>query len=194
MHSAVEPWLLLAAWLEEAVATEPRVPEAMQVATVDAQGIPSLRTVLLKDHGAEGMVFYTHFESRKGRELRDNDRCAFLFHFKGLERQVLGEGTVTRVDDATADAYFASRARGSQLSAWASDQSAPLSDSDALQAKVTEIQARYDGAPVPRPSFWGGYRIHPTRMEFWQGKPDRLHERLEFTAAATGWSRQWLQP
>lgn len=191
MHD--DPWTLFTAWLREGEATEPRVPEAMQLATASPSGVPSVRTVLLKDVGPDGLVFYTNLESRKGRQLAENPVCAFVLHFKGLERQILGEGPVEPVDAATADAYHASRPRGSQIGAWASPQSAPIGRS-ALEERVREVEARFAGTDVPRPPFWSGFRIRPVRVEFWQGRPDRLHDRTSFVRTADGWERTTLAP
>ena len=189
-----DPLEALALWLAEATGTEPRVPDAMQLATVSASGRPSIRTVLLKDHGPEGLVFYTNFESRKAQELDEVPRAAVCLHWKTLERQILAEGPVERVEDAVADGYFASRARGSQVGAWASPQSRTLRDRAQLQAAVEAQAARFADQPVPRPPFWGGYRLRPERIELWQGQPDRLHDRWCYTRTATGWSRERLAP
>ncbi len=193
-----DPWGLFATWLAEGADTEPRVPEAMQIATAGADGRPSVRTVLLKAHGPEGLVFYTNLGSRKAQQLAETPWCGFVLHFKGLERQILGEGPVEPVSDATADAYHASRGRGSQIGAWASKQSRPVADRSTLEARVAEVEARFAGHEVPRPPFWSGFRIHPTRLEFWQGRPDRLHDRCVFNRAdpsmETGWERDRLYP
>jgi pyridoxamine 5'-phosphate oxidase len=188
------PWPQFSAWLDEATATEPRVPEAMQLATVSSSGVPSLRTVLLKDHGPDGLVFYTNLGSQKALELAANPVAAFLLHYKGLERQVRGEGTVVPVADAVADAYFASRPRGSRIGAWASRQSTPITGREALLASVASIEARFEGQEVPRPPFWSGFRIQPTRVEFWQGREDRLHDRTVFTRREDGWTVVQLAP
>ena len=182
------------AWYTEAVATEPRVPDAMQVATVDAQGRPTLRTVLMKDHDAEGFTFYTNLGSRKATQLTQNAALSACFHWKSLERQVIIDGTVTAVDDAVADAYFASRPRGSQIGAWASRQSAALDSRATLHQAMADATARFGDGPVPRPPFWSGYRIAPQRVEFWQGREDRLHERTVFTRTATGWTTGLCYP
>lgn len=187
------PWTLFARWMAEAESTEPRVPDAMQVATSTPDGRPTVRTVLLKDFGPDGLVFYTNLESRKGRQLAANPSCAFVLHFKGLERQILGEGSVLPVDPAVADAYHASRPRGSQIGAWASPQSHGIT-AEALTARVAEIEARFAGIEVPRPPFWSGFRIVPERVEFWQGRRDRLHDRRSFTRAGAGWTEERLAP
>lgn len=188
------PWPQFSTWLEEATTTEPRVPESMQVATVSRAGIPSIRTVLLKAHGPEGLVFYTNLGSQKALELAGTPAAAFLLHYKGLERQVRGQGRVTPVSDADADAYFATRPRGSQISAWASRQSAPIDDRKELTKAVKEAEARFGGRDVPRPPFWGGFRIKPTRIEFWQGREDRLHDRTLYQVSGQGWRVEKLAP
>jgi pyridoxamine 5'-phosphate oxidase len=151
--------------------------------------------VLLKGHGPEGFVFYTNEESSKGRQLRENPSAALLFHWKSLRRQVRVEGPVERVPPAEADAYFSSRARDSQLGAWASDQSRPLDSRSTFEQRFEETKQRFEGREVPRPSHWGGYRVVPRRMEFWTDRPHRLHERRLFTRlAAGGWSEGLLYP
>ena len=189
-----DPWALFTAWLAEGTDTEPRVPEAMQIATAGADGRPSVRTGLLKSHGPDGLVFYTNLGSRKAQQLLANPWCGFVLHFKGLERQILGEGPVEQVSDATADAYHAVRPRGSQIGAWASEQSRPVADRSTLEARVAQVEARFAGQDVPRPEFWSGFRIRPERLEFWQGRPDRLHDRRVFTQTHDGWDRSQLYP
>lgn len=185
-----------ARWFHEATEAEPRVPEAMQLITVTAEGLPSARTVLLKGFSPEGFVFYTNTRSRKGRDLLVSGapRVVGLFHWKTLERQVILEGTAHRVDDTVADAYFATRSRGSQIGAWASEQSEPLTSREHLVSKVEEIEQRFSGTDVPRPPHWTGFQIRHDRIEFWQGMPDRLHHRTCFTRSAHGWSSTLLQP
>jgi len=189
-----DPHLLFEQWFAEARAGEPNDAEAMALATADADGRPSVRMVLLKGHDTRGFVFYTNSHSRKGAELAANPRAALLFHWKSLRRQVRVEGSVTPVDAAEADAYFASRARDSQLGAWASDQSQPLASRDAFEARFAELAAIHEGKPVPRPPHWWGYRVVPERIEFWMDRPHRLHERRLFTRAATGWNEGLLYP
>ena len=191
-----DPLALFDAWFAEAQANEPNDPNAMTVATVDASGQPSARMVLLKGHDARGFVFYTNQYSSKADDLAACPRAAILFHWKSLRRQVRVEGPVAMVRDAEADAYFASRGRDSQIGAWASDQSRPLDTRETFEARVAEMQARFDGQEVPRPPHWGGYRVAPERIEFWQDRAHRLHERRLFTRAADGerWAEGLLYP
>lgn len=190
-----DPFALFAAWLAEAATSEPNDPNAMALATADAAGRPSVREVLLKDHGAEsGFVFYTNRQSRKGADLAANPQAALLFHWKGLRRQVRIEGAVSEVSDAESDAYFAVRPRDSQLGAWASLQSQPLDARDSFERRFAEAEARYAGGDVPRPPHWGGYRVVPDTIEFWQDRAYRLHERRLFTRAADGWGEGLLFP
>lgn len=189
-----DPHALFAAWLEDARGSEPNDPNAMAVATVGADGMPSVRMVLLKGHDARGFVFYTNQQSRKAGELTANPKAALLFHWKNRRRQVRIEGPVSLVADAEADAYFASRGRDSQLGAWASDQSRPLADRATFEARFEAEQARFEGRDVPRPPHWGGYRVTPARIEFWSDRAHRLHERRVFTRTADGWSEGLLYP
>jgi pyridoxamine 5'-phosphate oxidase len=189
-----DPDALFEAWLAEATASEPNDPTAMTLATVAADGQPSARMVLMKGHDTRGFVFYTNQQSRKAGELGQTPRAALLFHWKSLRRQVRIEGPVSIVSDAEGDAYFATRARDSQLGAWASEQSRPLDARETFEARFEEMQARFDGGPVPRPPHWGGYRVTPERIEFWQDRAHRLHERRLFTRAGTGWTEGLLYP
>lgn len=189
-----DPLLSFAAWLTEAEASEPNDPNAMALATVDPDGQPSLRMVLLKGADASGFVFYTNLESRKGRALKGNSRAALLFHWKSLRRQVRVEGMVEPVAEAEADAYFASRARQSQIGAWASRQSAPLPDRFALEKAVARYAAKFGVGAIPRPPHWSGFRLAPHRMEFWQDGRFRLHERAQFERAGEGWEHRRLYP
>ena len=194
MKPVTHPFETLRTWLDEAHATEPRVAEAMQIASVGADGRPSLRTVLLKQITDEGLVFFTNYRSRKARELDANGVIAALLHFKGLERQVIVEGQVSRVAAEVSDAYHASRPRGSQLGAWASSQSAPCEGRAELIEAFASVESRFADGPVPRPPHWGGYLVRPVRWEFWQGMPDRMHQRWEMVREGEGWRGGWLQP
>ena len=189
-----DPFRLFSAWFAEAAAHEPRDPNAMTLATATADGAPSARIVLLKGHDARGFVFYTNRQSRKGDELAATRRAALLFHWKSLGRQVRIEGTVEDVSDAEADAYFASRPRQSRLGAWASDQSRPLAGRAILEQRLADVEAAYPGEAIPRPPHWSGYRVLPTRIEFWQEAPFRLHERTVFLRHGDEWTVGKLFP
>jgi pyridoxamine 5'-phosphate oxidase len=166
----------------------------MSVATADATGQPSSRMVLLKDYGPDSFVFYTNVESAKGIQLTENPRAALLFHWKSLRRQVRIEGMAEAVSEGEADAYFASRARDSQLGAWASDQSRPMENRERFEQRFEELERRYAGQDVPRPPFWSGYRVVPDRIEFWTERPYRLHERRLFQRDGSGWTEELLYP
>ncbi len=191
---AGEPFALFGQWLADAKAREPNDANAMTLATVDDDGLPDARMVLLKDFDAAGFVFYTNTGSAKGVELDANPKAALLFHWKSLRRQVRIRGTVTRVSDAEADAYFASRARQSQIGAWASDQSRPLPDRFALEKRVAEFTVKFGLGKVDRPPFWTGYRVAPQALEFWRDRAFRLHDRVRFVRAGDGWARSKLYP
>ena len=191
---ADDPFALFDAWLQEAEAGEPNDPNAMALATVDASGQPSVRMVLLKGHGPDGFVFYTNRESRKAADLAAVPKAGLLFHWKSLRRQIRIDGTVERVGDADSDAYFATRGRDSRLGAWASDQSRPLDTRETFEARFAAMQARFEGQDVPRPPHWGGYRVVPDRIEFWQDRAHRLHERRLFTRDGDGWTEGLLYP
>lgn len=191
---ADDPFVLFESWFADACRAEPELPEAVALATADRAGAPSLRMVLLKGHGPDGFVFYTNSESRKGQELAANPRAALLFHWKSLRRQVRIEGAVEVVSDETADAYFASRARESQLGAWASLQSRPLATRSEFEARYRSIANEHEGRPVPRPPHWWGYRLVPERIEFWTDRDHRLHERRLFVRAGAEWSEGLLYP
>ena len=201
-----DPFAIFAAWYRAARAAEPNDANAMALATATRDGAPSLRMVLLKGHGPDadegggadgGFIFYTNSHSRKGTELAGNPQVALLFHWKSLRRQVRIEGPVSPVGAAVADAYFASRARDSQLGALASDQSAPLASRNAFLARYEAVRAQYEGHAVPRPEHWLGYRVCPEAIEFWVDRPHRLHERRRFIRDATapgGWTSMLLYP
>jgi len=191
---ATDPFLLFDEWYAEARTAEINDPDAMALATADSRGYPSVRMVLLKGHGPEGFVFYTNRESRKGDELAANPRASLLFHWKALRRQIRIEGTIELVSNTEADAYFAVRSRDSQLGAWASDQSRPLESREVFEARFEEVEARFEGADVPRPPHWGGYRLVPDRIEYWNDRPHRLHERRLFTRSIDGWTEGLLYP
>lgn len=189
-----DPLDIFAAWLAEAEDKEPNDPNAMALATVAADGQPSVRMVLLKGYDARGFVFYTDFESQKGTELLATKKAALCFHWKSLRRQVRVEGGVEVVTAAEADQYFATRARESQIGAWASQQSRVLTGRFELEARVARFAAKYAIGAVPRPDNWSGFRISPKKIEFWKDGAFRLHERLVFVSGPTGWSRQRLYP
>ena len=193
-NSGDDPLSLFDAWLRDATASEPNNPNAMTLATVSPEGQPSARMVLLKGADSSGFVFYTNLESQKALELAANPRAALLFHWKSLNRQVRVEGPVSQVSDAEADAYFATRPRGAQIGAWASRQSRALESRFALEKHVAEYTAKFGLSKIPRPGFWSGYRVRPERMEFWQDRPFRLHDRLVFQQTSAGWRTEKLYP
>ncbi len=194
--AADEPFGLFAVWFAEAVKSEPNDPNAMALATVDPDGLPDVRMVLLKGFDTAGFVFYSHLDSAKGRELAATPKAGLLFHWKSLRRQVRIRGTVTRVTDAEADAYFATRPKQAQIGAWASKQSQPLESRMAFEKAIALNAAKYAIGEVPRPPGWSGWRIAPQAFEFWHDRPFRLHDRITFTRAASDaeWSKTRLYP
>ncbi|PZU57381.1 MAG: pyridoxamine 5'-phosphate oxidase [Sphingobium sp.] len=191
---ATDPFVLFDEWYAQARASEINDSNAMALATADAMGRPSVRMVLLKGHGPEGFVFYTNFEGRKAEQLHANPNAALLFHWKSLRRQVRIEGAVEIVSDTIADAYFATRSRDSQLGAWASDQSRPLDSRETFMDRFDAVKARFEGRDVTRPPHWSGFRVVPQRIEFWQDREHRLHERRLFIRAGDGWDEGLLYP
>lgn len=188
------PYQLFDAWLKDAEASEVNDPNAMALATADAKGHPSVRMVLLKGVDARGFVFYTNLGSRKARELQENPHAALCFHWKSLRRQIRVEGAIQSVTDEEADAYFATRAKISQIGAWASKQSQPLKGRFELEKRVAEYTAKFSFGDVPRPEFWSGFRLIPTAIEFWHDQKFRLHDRVVFTSTEAGWTKQPLFP
>ena len=189
-----DPIVQFRTWFENVIEADLHEPNAMIMATATRDGRPSARTVLLKGYDERGFVFYTNFEGRKAGELKANPACALLFYWGELERQVRIEGRAGRISDEESDAYFASRPRGSQLGAWASEQSRPVGDRSILEERVRTLEAEYEGRDIPRPPFWGGYRVEPDTIEFWQGRENRLHDRLVYRLTGGGWKMRRLQP
>jgi pyridoxamine 5'-phosphate oxidase len=181
-------------WFDEALEADLHEPNAFVLATATRDGLPSARVVLLKGLDERGFVFYTNYEGRKGRELEENPRAALLFYWGELERQVRVEGTVSRTSEEESDAYYASRPRGSRLGAWASEQSRVVEGREFLEDRIGDLEAEYEGREVPRPAFWGGYRVEPEAVEFWQGRENRLHDRIVYRREDGGWKTERLQP
>ncbi len=193
-HPISEPYDQFQRWFAQAEGSEPNDPNAMALASVGADGQPSVRMVLLKEADTRGFVFYTNYESRKGRQLQETHKAALVFHWKSLGRQVRAEGAVESVSDDEADSYYASRHRSSQIGAWASQQSRPLESRFELEKRVAMYAAKYAIGAVPRPPYWSGFRIVPNRIEFWENKPFRLHDRLVYHRAGDGWTTEKLYP
>lgn len=189
-----EPFALFERWLADATQSEPNDPNACALASVDADGMPNVRMVLLKGFDGHGFVFYTNFESAKGREILASRKAAMCFHWKSLRRQVRVRGPVEIVSDEEADAYFATRPRGSRIGAWASAQSRPLESRLALEKAVAVQTARHAVGEIPRPPYWSGMRVVPAQMEFWHDRPFRLHERIVFDRRGEGWEKTRLYP
>ena len=181
-------------WFAEAKRAGVEVPEAMTLATADGEGVPSARMVLLKGAGEDGFVFYTGYGSRKSEELEQNPRAALVFYWRPLGRQVRVEGSVERVSEPESAAYFATRPRGSQLAAWASQQSRPLGSRDELERRYAELEREYEDREVPLPPHWGGYRLRPEAIEFWEHRENRLHDRIRYTRAREEWKVERLSP
>jgi pyridoxamine 5'-phosphate oxidase len=191
-----DPFDLFRVWLDEVLAADPLDPTAMTLATVDGEGRPSARVVLLKGYDEQGFVFYTSYESRKGRELASNPHAALVFFWPKLDRQVRVEGMVEKTSREESDAYFQSRPLGARLGAWASEQSAVITNRDELEERLREVTERFGDGPVPLPDFWGGFRVRPEVLEFWQGRPSRLHDRIRYTREeeGEGWHIERLSP
>lgn len=194
-EATAEPFTLFQRWFDEALGADIREPNAMTLATVDVRGRPAARIVLLKEANSQGFVFYTNIESRKASELQNHPYAALVFWWDAIEKQVRVEGSIEQVSDQEADAYFALRPRKSQLGAWASNQSQPIENRDALEARMREADERFAGQEIPRPPFWSGYRLIPDALEFWQGRRSRLHDRLFYQRNEEGgWTIQRLCP
>lgn len=189
-----DPFRQFARWMDEAIAMQLLEPNAMTLATADSSGQPSARTVLLKGFDERGFIFYTNYESRKSQDLAENPKASLLFYWGPFERQVRIVGTAARISAAESDLYFASRPAGHQLGAWASRQSATISSREALEENLAEAVHRFGSGPIPRPPFWGGFRVAPDTIEFWQGRLNRLHDRLEYAAGDGGWKMRRLSP
>jgi pyridoxamine 5'-phosphate oxidase len=190
-----DPFAQFAKWFEEAKAAQPMLPEAMTVATAGLDGVVSARVCLLKSFDSRGLTFFTNYHSRKASQLHENPRACLVFHWASLERMVRIEGAVVRTTEEESDEYFAERPRGSQLGAWASEQSHVIAGRGALEQRFNDMAATYKDVPIPRPPHWGGYRVIPLLFEFWQGRPDRLHDRFNYRLReAKDWIIERLSP
>ena len=189
-----DPVVQFHVWFQDTINAGLHEPNAMILATATRDAKPSARTVLLKGYDERGFVFYTNYEGRKAGELETNPECALLFYWGELERQVRVEGTVSRISEQESDEYFASRPRGSRLGAWASEQSRPVEDRSVLEERVRALETEYEGREIPRPPFWGGYRVEPEEIEFWQGRESRQHDRLVYRREDGAWRIERLQP
>jgi len=191
-----DPWALFREWYALAEKHEPSDPNAMSLATLGSDSMPSVRILLLKDFDAKGFVFFTNRQSRKGEQLLSHPKAALCLHWKSLRRQIRAEGIITPVSDAESDAYHATRPRGSQIGAWASQQSRTLKDRNDLEQRAAELDKQYEGKTIPRPPYWGGYRLTPLLIEFWQERPFRLHDRIVYRRRSDkdAWSIERLYP
>jgi pyridoxamine 5'-phosphate oxidase len=189
-----DPILQFHVWFENAIDADLHEPNAMILATASTVGKPSARTILLKGYSERGFVFYTNYEGRKADDLEANPMCALLFYWGELARQVRIEGQADRLSEEESDSYFASRPRGSRLGTWASEQSRPVENRSVLEERVRTLETEYEGREIPRPPFWGGYRVEPDTIEFWQGRENRLHDRLLYLRNEGGWKIERLQP
>lgn len=191
---SADPFEQFQCWLDDAIQAGIGEPYAMTLATADRSGKPSARMVLLRGLDARGFSFFTHYDSRKGEELADNPRAALVFFWNELHRQVRVEGAISQVSSAESDAYFQTRPRGSQLSAWASRQDHVIAGRSVLEERMRQLEQQHQGQPVPRPPYWGGYRLVPEVIEFWQSRLNRLHDRLRYQRTAGGWRIERLSP
>jgi len=189
-----DPLVLFQAWFQDAISSGVYLPESMALATATPDGKPSVRLVLLKSYDERGFVFFTNYGSRKAAELEANPEATLIFHWAILQRQIRLEGTTQRITKAESEAYFHSRSRGSQIGAWASRQSEPLATREELEERVKKYEAKFKGGEVPLPPFWGGYRLNPRSIEFWQGRANRLHDRIKFVRQEENWARLRLYP